>query len=414
VTAPAPALAYIPDILEEHLEELGFLWGQRRTALRSPRYTARAFAHLEERIAAHLQGVLAVGGAALPLLENTLRDGESLAAFAAAYALLHHADPTASDCALETFAKAEGARRAGLRDALCQGPVGSLLPRIQALAHSARAPLAVAAAESLAFHTDVGLTDRLVRQFLSDEDAGVRAQAWRLLGYLGMRLDPKTYAVALRDDPVVKRAALHAGAWCGEPGVLAVGRKFAQTPAPDQADALELLAILGGSEDLPAFAVIGRQATLGPSRFRLLGCFGHPGLMELVMAGICDPDPATAVAAGAAFTKMTGAEIESGTVATLPSNGAPAPDEFEMEFLDEVKLPSPALAQRHWDKVKGHLAQASRICRGVDVGGRLDPEGFALLDMESRWEACLRARFYGVWSGSPVRLERFPLTPVKP
>ena len=85
-----------------------------------------------------------------------------------------------------------------------------------------------------------------------------------------------------------------------------------------------------------------------------------------------------------------------------------------MEFLDEVKLPSPALAQRHWDKVKGHLAQASRICRGVDVGGRLDPEGFALLDMESRWEACLRARFYGVWSGSPVRLERFPLTSVKP
>ena len=369
---------------------------------------------LVRRIAAHLQGVLAVGGAALPLLENTLRDGDSLAAFAAGFALLHHADPTASDRALETFAQAEGARLAGLRDALCQGPVGSLLPRIQALAHSARTPLAVAAAESLAFHTDVGLTDGLVRQFLSDEDAGVRAQAWRLLGYLGLRLDPKTYAAALRDDPVVKRAALHAGAWCGEPGVLAVGRKFAETPAPDQADALELLAILGGPEDLPGFTAIGRQAALGPSRFLLIGCFGHPALMEVVMTGIRDPDPATAVAAGAAFTKMTGAEIESGTVATLPSDGAPAPDEFEMEFLDEVKLPSPALAQRHWDKVKGHLAQASRICRGVDVGGRLDPEGFALLDMESRWEACLRARFYGVWSGSPLRLERFPLTSVKP
>lgn len=406
----APALTYIADILEEHVEELAFLWGQRRTALQSPRYSIRAFAHLEERIAAHLQGVLAIGGEALPLLEDTLRDGDSLPSFAAAFALLHRGDDSATARVLDAFAHAENVRLGGLRDALCEGPIGSLLPQLQALAHSARAPLAVAAAQSLAFHTDVGLTDRLVHQFLSDEAPGVRAQAWRLVGYLGMRLDPKAYAAALRDDPVVKRAALHAGAWCGERGVLAVGRKFAQAPAPDQADALELLAILGGLEDLPGFTAIGRQATLGPSRFRLIGCFGHPALMELVMVGIRDPDPATAVAAGAAFTKMTGAEIESSTVATLPSDGSPPLDEFEMEFLGEVRLPSPALAQRHWDKVKGHLAQASRICRGVDVGGRLDPESFALLDMESRWEACLRARFHGAWSGSPVRLERFPMT----
>src|SRR5438034_6232480 len=100
--------AYIPDILEEHVEELAFLWGQRRTALRSPRYTVRAFAHLEERIAAHLQGVLAVGGEALPLLEDTLRHGDSQTAFAAAYALLHHGDATAVGRVLEAFRHAEG------------------------------------------------------------------------------------------------------------------------------------------------------------------------------------------------------------------------------------------------------------------------------------------------------------------
>ena len=411
---PVGTGSFIPDIFEQHLDAIGFLWGQRCSALRSPDYTPAHLFELEDRIEAHLDGAQAAGQASIPVLEGELGAEESLRVFAAAYTLLNFQDATASERVLDAFAQAEDARLRGLRDALCQGPAGSVLPQVQTLIHSGRAPLGVAAAQALAFHSTVGITEPRVRRFLEDEDPTVWAGGWRLVAYLGMRLDPKTYAAALRDDPVVKRAALHAGAWCGEPGVLAVGRKFAQTPAPDQADALELLAILGGSEDLPAFALIGRQATLGPSRFRLLGCFGHPGLMELVMAGICDPDPATAVAAGAAFTKMTGAEIESGTVATLPSNGAPAPDEFEMEFLDEVKLPSPALAQRHWDKVKGHLVQASRICRGVDVGARLDPEGFALLDMESRWEACLRARFYGVWSGSPVRLERFPLTPVKP
>jgi len=138
-------LPFIPDILEEHLEELAFLWGQRRNALRSPRYTLRAFAHLEERIAAHLQGVLAVGDGALPLLEDTLREGDSLAAFAAGYALLHRRDSTATARVLDAFAQAEDARLGGLRDALCQGPAGPVLPGIQALAHSPRAPLALAA-----------------------------------------------------------------------------------------------------------------------------------------------------------------------------------------------------------------------------------------------------------------------------
>lgn len=399
---------YIPDILEEHLEELAFLWGQRRNALRSPLYTVRAFAHLEERIAAHLQGVLAVGGEALPLLEATLRDGDSQTAFAAGCALLHHGDATAIDRVLEAFRHAVGPPLSGLRDALCHGPAGPLLPQVQALTHTPGTARAVAAAEVFAFHADFPVDEQRVRRFLLDEDAAVRAGGWRLVAYLGMRLDPKAYAAGLRDDPIVRRAALNAAAWCGEAGVLSVGRSLAENPSPENFDALELLAILGGAEDLPRFAVIARASHLGPRRFQLIGCFGNPALMEIVMAGIRDADPATAVAAGAAFTKMTGAEIDSTTVAKLPPNGAAPASEFETEFADEATLPSPALAERHWSQLKGRLARASRMCRGFDVGGPLEPLEFAALDMESRWEASLRARFSGLWSGSPLRLERFP------
>ena len=41
-------LRYIPDLLTVHLEELEFLWGQRRLALYSPRYFLRDFLHLNE------------------------------------------------------------------------------------------------------------------------------------------------------------------------------------------------------------------------------------------------------------------------------------------------------------------------------------------------------------------------------
>jgi hypothetical protein len=84
-------------------------------------------------------------------------------------------------------------------------------------------------------------------------------------------------------------------------------------------------------------------------------------------------------------------------------------DEFEAEFQQEVTLPDPKLAQRHWELVKPVLQQAWRVRRGFDVGGALTPEVFGALDMESRWEILLRARFQGKWSGSPLRLERFPL-----
>src|SRR5437879_3769442 len=136
----APALTYIPDILEEHLEELGFLWGLRRTALRSPLYSPRAFTYLEERIVGHLDGILADG-----------------------------------------------------------------------------AP---------AFHTEFQGSPPDIQRFLRDDDPAVRLGGWRVAGCLGLRLDAKTYAAALRDAPAVRRAALHAGAWSGEPGILAVGRKF--------------------------------------------------------------------------------------------------------------------------------------------------------------------------------------------
>src|SRR5437667_460911 len=184
---PSPRATFIPDILEEHVEELAFLWEQRQAAVRDPRFTIREFAYLEERIRAHLHGVLAVGEVALPLLEDTLSADDPPTVFAAAYA----------------------------------------------------------------------------------------------------PLDAKTYAAAMRDDdPVVRRAALYAGAWCGQPGVLAVCRKLAAQPTPDNLDPLELLAILGGPEDAPLVAALGQTAALGPARFTLVGTYGHPALMDLVLAAL--------------------------------------------------------------------------------------------------------------------------------
>ena len=61
MAAPAPKLNVIPDILEEHYEELQFLWGVRRKMLRSGMQYLRDLLQFEERIEAHLQGLLLAG-----------------------------------------------------------------------------------------------------------------------------------------------------------------------------------------------------------------------------------------------------------------------------------------------------------------------------------------------------------------
>lgn len=404
----APRATYIHDIADEHVEELGFLWGQRRAALRSSGYTIRALADLEERIAAHLQGVLAVGDHALPLLEDTLAQDDPLAVFAAAFALLHSDSVAARSRVLEAFMQAQGERLGGLRDALCHAPLHDAAPQLDALSRSSAAPVAIAAGEALAFHGTLQASREDVQRFLRHDDAMVREHAWHLVGYLGASVDPKQYAAAMREQAGPARAAaLHAGAWCREPGILAACRKLASDAPEASPDALALLAVLGVPQDLDRFRALGRSRELGPSRFRLLGAFGQPALMDTILAGVADPDPATAVAAAAAFTKMTGEGVDSDRRATLaPENGA-EPDEFETEFRDEVTLPDPELARRVWERVKPWV-RAGRLCCGVDVSAQLTPEAFAALDMESRWEVCLRARYSGAWSGTPVRLERFP------
>jgi uncharacterized protein (TIGR02270 family) len=406
---PSPTATFIPDILEEHLEELAFLWEQRQSAVRDPDYTIREFAHLEERIAAHLQGVLAVGEVALPLLEDTLAGEDPALVFAAAYALLHAKNETATARVRDSFGHAQGDVLAALRDALAHAPLNPGVAPFRELFHGGPASIGAAAGTILAFHAVLEPTIPQIERLLQHEDPVVRQCGWRLVGYLGVPLEARTYAAAMRDeDPGVRRAALHAGAWSGQPGVLAVCRKLAAQPTLEILDALELLAVLGGPEDAQLMATLATTAALGPARFDLVGTYGHPGLMDLVLTTLAEPDPAIAAAAGGAFTKMTGQNIDSEKKAKLPPENGGEPDEFEAEFQEEVTLPDAEVAQRHWKLVKPVFQQAGRLRRGFDVGAALTPEVFGALDMESRWEILLRARFQGKWSGSPLRLEAFP------
>jgi uncharacterized protein (TIGR02270 family) len=347
----------------------------------------------------------------IQFVEEGLTSDDSAKAFAAAYSLLRLQNETATFAVIQAFSAAQGKQMQGLRQALSHAQLEQILPSLPFLFFSSAAPTVAAAADVLVSHSALPPPGMTIDQLLQDEDPGVRQIAWRVVTNSGLSVDPKLYAAAMRDEePAVKRAGLEAAAWNGVPGVLVLARQLAESPEPENLYALELLATLGGPEDVQRMTSIAKAKELGAARFRLLGCFGHPRLMEVLLAELANPDPEVAAAAGAAFTKMTGQDIDSKERAQLLPDNSEKPDDFEAEFLDEVTLPSPELARTHWQKAMPGFAKATRVCRGFDLSRGTPPEVLAKLDMESRWECFLRSRFTRASSASPATLERFPQT----
>jgi hypothetical protein len=354
--------SYIPDLLEENLDELGFLWGRRVTALRSTLHTPRSVAALEERIRARLQGVLAVADRALPDIERRLWAHDPDPTFAAAFALLHRSAFMHAPLVFEAFRDAaeDPPRLQVLRDALAHSPLDGAVP-LHTLVSASDALLAAAATHILALHSAIEPAAASLERLIMHESEEVRLAGWRLVPLLGADVYTRWFIAGTEaPEPAVRAATMEAGAWGRARRVLSVGQTLANSPSPDAIDALYVYAVLAPPTDLPLFQRLATAAELGPERFRLLAAFGHPALLRDILPALADPDPAVAAAAGTAFTALTGIDVESDRRAAVRPPGAPEPDAFEAEFQEEVTLPDPELAARRWHEFAPRWNQAQR------------------------------------------------------
>jgi len=212
------------------------------------------------------------------------------------------------------------------------------------------------------------------------------------------------------DDPVVREEAVWAAVWARVPGILTLARRYAAPADPAHLALYRVLAALGTHEDGATLERLARDAKVGPptTRFALLGSFGHPPHIDFLIDQMASEDPATAVSAGAAFTRMTGADVASKTTGQLPPAEPTGDAEIDAEFAEEVRLPGPARAQSVWLSLSMRFAGAEKICRGEDISRGATSEQLAQFDLASRWEVAARNRFYGIAGPSPMELARFP------
>lgn len=407
----ATNLPVLTDILEEHFEEVGFLWTQRQSAIRSPRYTLRELHELEERIEAHVQGLLVGGEQTAVMLQPGLAAEEAEPAFVAAYVLSRLDQPDVRTQVWDAFLKAKGPGLTGIAQALCHLPVDPVLPKLRQIMAGTipvSSELKAAAAEVLGFHGRLEVKAPEMERLLKDDNPAVRETAWRAASN-GIAPAPEAYQAGLRDENVsVRRAALLAAVWGKQAWLLGHCRQAAAKPSANEIDVVWLLGVLGKPAELASIQSVAKATPLGPCRFRVLGALGHPGIVDELLSGMENADPLTAVGAAAAFTKITAVKVESDRRAAVPPAGGHEPDEFEKEFLDEVKLPDAAAARAQWQKIKPQFSKGTRWCRGLDLSQGATKEVLAQLDLESRWEACLRGKFEGAWQGRPASLDAFP------
>lgn len=411
-TSPAKP-SYIPEILEEHYEELQFLWGIRTSAVRSPRFTRRELAKFEERIEAHVQGMLIVGEPMRDLVEPGLAEADPTIAFAAAFALLRLQLPTTTRLVLDQFAIAKGPALDGLREALCHAAPSDSFRELAFLAGGDNAAVAASALEVLMWRSTPAPLPERILPFLTADDPLARRSAWRMLANLGIAADPKAYSAAMRDDDaLVQSEVVWSAVWARVPGILALARTSPAKPNPVQADLHHALAIVGTREDRTRIEQLSHTVALGPPAIRLalIGAFGHPSHVEVLIERMGDADPATAVAAGQAFTRMTGVDVSSDQMGKLPPAEPTGDAALDEEFAEEAPLPDPARARSVWSEMQPRLAGAEKICRGVDVSGGATADQLSAFDLASRRDMAARNRFYGIPGPSPIDLVRFPQT----
>jgi uncharacterized protein (TIGR02270 family) len=393
---------HIADLLQVHAEDLSFVWGQRREALTSRKHTLREFGELNERIEAHVQGLLVAEPAALvALMQPQLAAPDRDDAFAAACALLRLVEPESTHAVVVEFSRAAGPTLAGLRDALSFAPHTLFAGEMQSALDQAKPMTAVSAAVVLANHRSLDSQSLRLALLLEDADPFVCEWAWRAATVAdatakqGAPKRPYKHALA-HAAPAVRSAGWAAAAWAGQSRAMPLLRQLA---GEGDAVALHWLSVLGGDEDAPLLQKAALAMADPAARCALLARFGHPSALNALVRWMDPADVPLAAAAGEAFTRITGADIR-GQRTTLP---VPADaDEFTREMAPDAWLPDANKAKALMERHGPTWATRHRWCNGVAVDGDVDRERLKTMDLEARWDISARAALVGLPVSAPA------------
>lgn len=361
------------DIYEQHLEEAAFLWTQWEQALVAPDHVLAEVAPMEERLHAHVDG-LVLGGEPLarrflfPALESD--DPELIRT--AALALLLGEVTASADRLLEHARSADDASLAALQRALellepallplwVQSPLRLKEPTLQALA-----------IEVLGFHQSAPTA--ACQALGTHELPRLAAAALRAAGRSRVELAPAVLERALASPSLeVRDAAIEAGVLKGHRSAWAACRSAVQSRSLVSPLPLLVLVMSGDDRDLKLIQGLLSDRELLPDVLWALGFSGRTACADICLE-LMRQEPVAALA-GEAFSAITGLRIEGPYAAGReePEVQEPVPlaqDDLDADLVpkptDALALPRADAISRWWREMRPTLGPQGRY-----LGGRL-------------------------------------------
>lgn len=372
------------DVLQEHLDEAAFLWSLWERALVSGNYELAEAAELEERLLAHVDGLVVGGEAAIAeLLLPGLETDEPERISAATLSLLAGNGERELEETLEVLDSGDEVQRAGIGRALelseREGLEAALLRRLTAEDPALR----VLAFQVLAFRGALPQEKRT--EWLYRDDAAPVIAALRDPRPLPRDVAQAVLPQLLVDPrPGVREAAMVAGLVSGARAAWKACHKVAEEGGVGRRQCLTMLALGGDERDVELLAGLLRQEA---SRMDVLWALGFSG--QALAAEAClewMSDDRAAALAGEAFSAITGLKLE-GEYRKAPQE-EDALVALEEEDLEANLVPGPeaslALPVREavegwWQKARKNFKRGIRHLRGnkLDAGqlwGALESE----------------------------------------
>jgi uncharacterized protein (TIGR02270 family) len=359
------------ELLERHFSEASFLWKLRDAAVRDPGYTMRNLGGLDERVDAHLDGLVLSGEPGWEACKAGLDEEEPGTVFTALFVATTQRDLRAVAHVLNVGAESPELLRAmvaalgwsSFKDLNRLLP-GLLDPRCPTELHY----LGIAACT--AHRRDP--KDRLTQALVSEAPL-VRARALRAVGELGRTdlLDEVRKALAA-EDPSVRFWAAWASSLFGDAEGERTLLRFASDASGLESRACET--VMRRLAPAAACTWIESSAGVQDDRVTLAGAaaLGDPALIPWVLDRMAVP--ALARIAGAAFHRITGLDFSSAKLRAKPPEGFASgptddPDDEEVAMDRDAALPWPnhALAEAWWKRRERDFRAGTRHLLGKPV-----------------------------------------------
>ena len=309
--------AALIDIIEEHLEEADFLSQQRRNALGDRVYDLGRLADLEERLLAHLDGLLLAEGDAWTLLKPKLTEGECGEAFAAAFVSLASGEAGYRDELMKALDQAKGPVFEGITEAFRHSPSVEVEQILRSQLGGANPRVRAIALDVLSFRR-AALDTKQLELFLLDKDPLVVAAAVTAVGRLRVRpLVSRVEGLLGSENPLVRSAAMRAVLLVGSGDALAHCRTAVKDKTEDSTDALILIGLTGQVDDARLLVEALNQPEVGRVAMTALGWLGYASTVDALVP--LASDPKLSRLAGEAIARITGLDLEKEQlVATAP------------------------------------------------------------------------------------------------